>query len=115
MAHHGHGSSRAWRAHGLLAVVVPALAACGGASSQASSSTTASCQGLAALILGGTTPIGARGDYWRTVVGALFLTELTTVLDGFGLGPAPQQIVFGLLILVAVSVFGREPRLRDRL
>ncbi len=45
----------------------------------------------------------------------MLLTELTTVLDGFGLGAAPQQIVFGLLILVAVAAFGREPRLRDRL
>ncbi|HSR22703.1 MAG TPA: hypothetical protein VLW53_04075, partial [Candidatus Eisenbacteria bacterium] len=72
-------------------------------------------KGLAAVILGGTTLVGARGDYWRTAVGAVLLTELTTVLDGFGLGPAPQQIVFGLLILVAVAAFGREPRLRDRL
>jgi ribose transport system permease protein len=72
-------------------------------------------QSLAAVILGGTTLIGARGDYWRTAAGALFLTELTTVLDGFGLSPAGQQIVFGLLILLAVAAFGRQPRLRDRL
>lgn len=43
----------------------------------------------------------------------MLLTELTTVLDGLGLEPAPQQIVFGLRILVAVGAAGREPRLRS--
>ncbi len=71
-------------------------------------------QGLAAVIVGGTT-FGARGDYWRTVLGALMLTLLTTVLIGNGYTAADQQIIFGLLILVMVSGYGRGARLRDRL
>ncbi len=36
------------------------------------------------MIVGGTTFMGARGDYTHTVVGALILTVLTTILVGKG-------------------------------
>lgn len=70
-------------------------------------------EGLAAVIVGGTA-FGARGDYWRTVLGALVLTVLSTVLVGKGYSNADQQIIFGILILVVVAGYGREVRLRDR-
>lgn len=72
-------------------------------------------QGLAAVIVGGTVFMGARGDYTHTVVGALILTELTTILIGRGYELAEQQIIFGLLILVVVAAYGRDRRLRDRI
>jgi ribose transport system permease protein len=34
------------------------------------------------VILGGTSLIGARGDYWRTVLGTMILIVLTTILVG---------------------------------
>ncbi|WCB92100.1 Ribose import permease protein RbsC [Baekduia alba] len=71
-------------------------------------------EGLTAVILGGTAFMGARGDYTHTVVGALMLTELTTILVGRGYDPADQQIIFGVLILLAVAGYGRSDRLRDR-
>jgi ribose transport system permease protein len=71
-------------------------------------------EGLTAVIVGGSA-YGARGDYWRTVLGALTLTFLTTVMIGKGYSNADQEIVFGLLILVIVAGYGREPRLRDRM
>jgi ribose transport system permease protein len=71
-------------------------------------------QGLAAVIVGGTA-FGARGNYWKTVLGALVLTVLSTVLVGKGYSNADQQIIFGLLILVVVAGHGRESRLRDRI
>jgi ribose transport system permease protein len=70
-------------------------------------------EGLAAVIVGGTA-FGARGNYWRTVLGAIVLTVLSTVLVGKGYTTADQQIIFGVLILVVVAGYGREPRLRDR-
>ncbi len=71
-------------------------------------------EGLTAVIVGGTA-FGARGDYWRTVLGALLLTVLSTVLVGKGYSSADQQIIYGILILVVVAGYGREPRLRDRI
>lgn len=71
-------------------------------------------EGLAAVIVGGTA-FGARGDYWKTVLGALVLTVLSTVLVGKGYSTADQQIIFGLLILLVVAGYGRGPRLRDRI
>jgi ribose transport system permease protein len=69
---------------------------------------------LAAVIVGGTALAGARGDYWRTVLGALLLTLLTTILIGHGLGDADQQIFYGLVILLVVPAYGRDRRTADR-
>jgi ribose transport system permease protein len=71
-------------------------------------------QGLTAVIVGGTAFMGARGDYTHTVLGALILTELTTILVGLGYDLPRQQIVFGLLILLVVAGYGRQPQLRNR-
>lgn len=70
-------------------------------------------QGLAAVIVGGTTIMGARGDYTHTAVGALILTVLTTILVGKGYDSADNQIIFGVLILLVVAGYGRDRRLRD--
>jgi ribose transport system permease protein len=71
-------------------------------------------QGLTAVIVGGTVFMGARGDYTHTVVGALILTELTTIMVGRGYDTNRQQIIFGVLILLVVAGYGRDRRLRDR-
>lgn len=71
--------------------------------------------GLAAVLVGGTALGSARGDFLRTALGALTLTELTTILSGLGLGEGDTRILFGLAIIVVVLAYGRERRLRDRL
>jgi ribose transport system permease protein len=71
-------------------------------------------QSVVAAIVGGTV-FGGPGDYTRTCVGALFLTVLTTVLVGHGASPAVEEIVYGLIILAAIAIYGRQRRLRDRL
>jgi ribose transport system permease protein len=70
-------------------------------------------QSAVAVIVGGTV-FGGPGDYGRTVVGALFVTVLNTILLGNGANAAGQQIIYGLAILVSVSVYMREKRLRDQ-
>ena len=78
-------------------------------------SATPTCStSLAAVLVGGTSLVGARGDYVRTVLGALILTVLTTLLVGHGAGEALQEILFGVLILVFVGIYGRDQRVRDR-
>ena len=70
-------------------------------------------QSVVAVIVGGTI-FGGPGDYTRTAIGAVFITVLITVLVGHGAGKAVEFIVYGGIILVAVAVYGRERRLRDR-
>ncbi len=70
--------------------------------------------GLTAIIVGGTTVMGARGDYTHTVLGALILTELNAILTAHNLNSADQQILYGALILLVVASYGRETRLSDR-
>ncbi|HEY2653977.1 MAG TPA: ABC transporter permease [Solirubrobacteraceae bacterium] len=71
-------------------------------------------QSVVAVIVGGTV-FGGPGDYTRTSIGALFLTVLVTVLIGHGASAATEEIVYGVIILIAVATYGRERRLRDRL
>ncbi|MFN8221618.1 MAG: ABC transporter permease [Gaiellales bacterium] len=70
-------------------------------------------QSVVAVIVGGTV-FGGPGDFTRTSIGALFLTVLMTVMIGHGATPAVQNVVYGGIILLAVAIYGRERRLRDR-
>jgi ribose transport system permease protein len=70
-------------------------------------------QGLTAVIVGGTA-FGARGDYWRTVLGCMLLIVLQTVMVGKGYSTADQQILFGVLLYVVVFFYGRDRRIGDR-
>src|SRR5262249_9205417 len=67
-----------------------------------------------AAIFGGT-GFGGPGGYTRTLRGAPCLTLLTPVLGGPGARPAVEEIVYGLIILAAIAIYGRQRRLRDRL
>ncbi|HTJ71040.1 MAG TPA: ABC transporter permease [Actinospica sp.] len=69
--------------------------------------------GLAAVIVGGTM-MGGRGDYLRTCLGALIVTTLNFVISVNNLNASAASIVFGVLILLVVALYGRERRLRDR-
>ena len=70
-------------------------------------------QSVVAVIVGGTI-FGGPGDYTRTAIGAVFITLLITVLVGHGASKAVEFIVYGAIILVAVAIYGRERKLRDR-
>jgi ribose transport system permease protein len=63
---------------------------------------------IAAVVVGGTSLIGGRGGYLRTISGCLVITELTTLFVGLGLDQAAQQICLGILIVVLVSLYARE-------
>lgn len=71
--------------------------------------------GLAAVLVGGTALGSAQGDFTRTVLGALTLTILSTILTGMGMDEGSRRMLFGVLIIVVVLLYGRERRLRDRL
>jgi ribose transport system permease protein len=70
-------------------------------------------QSVVVVILGGTT-FGGPGDYGRTVVGALFVTIVNLVLVGHGATQADQQIVLGVAMLLVMTAYGRQRKIRDR-
>jgi ribose transport system permease protein len=70
-------------------------------------------QALTAVIVGGTM-FGGRGDYWRTVLGALILTVVTYLLEAHNYSTGVQEMVYGLLIMIVVAFYGRERKIRDR-
>lgn len=72
-------------------------------------------QSIAAVVIGGTSLLGGRGGYGGTVIGALVLIELTTVLIGLRLSQSLVQAVLGLVIILLVSIYGRETHVRNQI
>ncbi len=70
-------------------------------------------QSVVVVVLGGTI-FGGPGEYLWTVIGALILTVLTTVLVGHGATSGDQEMVFAALIIIVLSLYGRQSRVRDR-
>jgi ribose transport system permease protein len=69
-------------------------------------------QTIAAVVVGGAALVGAQGSFTGTIAGALVLTQINTMLIGFGFRPAAVQTAIGLLILLLVAVYGRERHVR---
>jgi ribose transport system permease protein len=69
---------------------------------------------VAAVVLGGTSLLGGRGSYVRTIAGTLSLTLAELVLVGNGVGSSVQQVALGVIIVGFLALYGREPRVRDR-
>ena len=65
-------------------------------------------QTIAAVVVGGAALVGGRGSYLGTIAGVLVLTEINTLLIGLGFQPAAVQAALGLIIVVLVSLYGRE-------
>lgn len=78
---------------------------------------------IAAVVLGGTHILGGRGSYLGTVAGVILITLLQSILQTVQLPPtlkqifeAPEslrQIVYGLVIIVMMLLYGREKKLRS--
>ncbi|PMS38142.1 monosaccharide ABC transporter membrane protein (CUT2 family) [Trinickia symbiotica] len=80
---------------------------------------------IAAIVLGGTNVLGGRGTYLGTIAGVILITLLQSILsvlqpqDYFAeIGvrlPADvfRQVVFGLVIIVMMMLYGREKLMRQ--
>jgi ribose transport system permease protein len=62
---------------------------------------------VAAVVIGGTSIFGGRGGYAGTIVGALILTVLTTLLNVLGMPEATRQILFGAIVLAVAAAYTR--------
>ncbi|NJL95032.1 MAG: ABC transporter permease [Anaerolineae bacterium] len=59
---------------------------------------------IAAVIIGGTSLMGGKGSIWGTFLGVLFIGLLSNGMVLQGISPFVQEIVRGLIILVAVFI-----------
>lgn len=62
---------------------------------------------VAAAVIGGTSIMGGRGGYAGTIIGALILTVLTSLLSALGLPEAMRQILFGSIIVLVAAAYTR--------
>ncbi len=62
---------------------------------------------VAAAVIGGTSIMGGRGGYAGTIVGAIILTVLISLLSALGLPEALRQILFGSLIVIVAAAYSR--------
>jgi ribose transport system permease protein len=62
---------------------------------------------VAAAVIGGTSIFGGRGGYAGTIVGALILTVLATLLTVLQMPEGSRRILFGAIILAVTAVYMR--------
>jgi ribose transport system permease protein len=62
---------------------------------------------VAAAVIGGTSILGGRGGYSGTIVGALILTVVGSLLVALQMPEAVRQILFGMIIVVVAAAYTR--------
>ncbi len=62
---------------------------------------------VAAAVIGGTSIFGGRGGYTGTILGALILTVLTTLLTVLQMPEGARRMLFGLIILLVTAAYLR--------
>ena len=62
---------------------------------------------VAAVVIGGTSIFGGLGGYAGTVLGALILTVLDSLLTILNASQAVRQIIYGLIVLALAAIYAR--------
>lgn len=70
-------------------------------------------QSIAAVVIGGTSILGGAGGYGGAIAGAIMIVLLQNALQVAGIRPAGQQILYGLIILIMLFVYGRSAKVRE--
>ena len=65
---------------------------------------------IAAVVLGGTSILGGRGNYLGTVAGVILITVLESILSVMQISDSARQIIYGATIVVMMLVYGRDSR-----
>jgi ribose transport system permease protein len=63
---------------------------------------------IAAVVLGGTSILGGRGTYLGTVAGVILITLLQSILSVMQIAEAGRQIIYGVVIIAMMLLYGRE-------
>lgn len=67
---------------------------------------------IAAVVLGGTSILGGRGNYIGTVAGVILVTLLQSILSVMQIAEFGRQIIYGVVIISMLLLYGREKALR---
>jgi ribose transport system permease protein len=65
---------------------------------------------IAAVVIGGTNILGGRGRYLGTLVGVVLIVLLNSVLSIMDMPEAGRQVIYGLVIILMLLVYGRSER-----
>jgi len=65
-------------------------------------------QSIAAVVIGGVYILGGRGHYIGTVAGSICLVTLVSVLLAMNMPDYGRSIIYGVIILVLLLLYGRE-------
>jgi ribose transport system permease protein len=63
---------------------------------------------IAAVVLGGASILGGRGSYIGTVAGVILITLLQSILSVVQIEEAGRQVIYGLVIVAMLLLYGRE-------
>jgi ribose transport system permease protein len=66
---------------------------------------------IAAVVLGGTSILGGRGNYLGTIAGVILITLLESILSVMQISDSARQIIYGATIVVMMLVYGRDRRI----
>jgi ribose transport system permease protein len=67
---------------------------------------------IAAVVLGGTSILGGRGNYLGTVAGVILITLLQSILSVMQMAEYGRQIIYGVVIVAMLMLYGRSPKLK---
>ncbi len=62
---------------------------------------------VAAAVIGGTSILGGRGGYGGTIVGALILTVIASILTSLGYPEGVRQVLYGSIIVFVAAAYTR--------
>jgi ribose transport system permease protein len=63
---------------------------------------------IAAVVLGGASILGGRGSYIGTIAGVILITLLQSILSVIQMEEAGRQIIYGVVIVAMLLLYGRE-------
>jgi ribose transport system permease protein len=67
---------------------------------------------IAAVVLGGTSILGGRGNYLGTVAGVILITLLQSILSVMQIAEFGRQIIYGVIIVAMLLLYGRDKAAR---
>jgi ribose transport system permease protein len=67
---------------------------------------------IAAVVIGGSSILGGKGGYKGTIAGAIIIYVLMSILTSLDMKDAGHQIIYGLVILAVLFIYGRNKKMR---